>query len=132
MRLLKVFKEDIILLILKAQKFVYCMTASESPKKVYICCRYCMEKNPELLIPCAKYRDGTDFTLQACPKKERNEPNSETLKPKWEKISKKEFSDIYNLSIALKANTNVILKNNEKQKLYKVYRKRVQNNNSST
>ncbi len=108
------------------------MTTSENPKKVYVCCRYCMETNPKLLIPCAKYRDGTDFNLQVCPKKERNEANSENLKPKWEEISKKEFSDIYNLSMALKANTNVILKDDEKQKLYKVYRKRVQNNNSST
>ena len=108
------------------------MTTPESPKKVYICCRHCMEINPELLIPCAKYRDGTDFNLQVCPKKERKEANSENLKPEWEEISKKEFSDIYNLSMALKANTNVILKDDEKQKLYKVYRKRIQNNNSST
>jgi len=91
-----------------------------------------METNPELLIPCAKYRDGTNFNLQVCPKKERKEANSETLKPKWEEISKKEFMEIYDLSMALKANTSAILRNDEKKKLYRVYRKRLQNNNSHT
>jgi len=60
-----------------------------------------MEINPELLIPCAKYRDGTDFNLDACPKKERQDPNSEKLKPKWEEIPEAEFLKIYELSMTL-------------------------------
>lgn len=106
------------------------MTAQKEAKKVYICCRYCMQINPKLLIPCAKHREGTDFNLHACPKKERNEINSETLKPQWEEISEAEFMEIYELSKMLKANTDIIFLQNNK--LYGKWTKRVQNNNSKS
>ena len=105
------------------------MSKRKNSQKKYICCRYCMEINPRLQIPCVKYRDGTDFNLHACPKKERQDPNSEKLKPKWEEIPEAEFLKIYKLSKLLKANTDIILQKNNK--IYHIYSKRVQDKNSN-
>ncbi len=87
-----------------------------------------METNPKLLIPYAKYRDGTDISLYACPKKERQDPNSERLKPKWEKIAEAEYLRIYELSRVLKANTNIVLLENDK--IIRMSLKRVQDKKS--
>ncbi len=89
-----------------------------------------MQINPKLLIPCAKHRQGSDFNLHGCPKKERKESNSETLKPEWEEISEAEFMEIYELSKMLKANTSIILQ--EDNKLYGKWIKRIQDKNSKS
>ncbi len=95
----------------------------------YICCRYCMEINPQLLIPCAKLIDGINLKLYTCPKKERHDPHSKTLRPKWEGISEAEYLRIYEFSITLGANTkSVVLENN---KITYGYLKRVQKKDSN-
>ncbi len=107
------------------------MSKTKNSQKKYICCRYCMDINPKLLIPCAKYRDNADFNLQACPKKDRKDPNSKKLKPKWEDITETEFLKIYELSKALKANTDTYLRDNN-NKIYHLYLKRVPDKNSNS
>ncbi len=105
------------------------MRKANNSKIKYICCRYCMEINHQLLIPCAKLINGINLKLYTCPKKERHDPHSKTLKPKWEEITEVEYSKIYELSIALSANTkSVVIKNNEIT--FKNLR-RVQNKNSN-
>ncbi len=105
------------------------MDETNNSQEKYICCRYCMEINPQLLIPCARLIGVTNLKLHTCPKKRRQDPNSERLKPNWKEITETEYLKIYELSIALKANTDIVVL--EDDKITYGYLKRVQNKNSN-